>query len=137
MGWIESVPVDECLALLRTMAVGRLAVIEDGKPLIFPVNYGLDGEAIIIRTDTGTKLWAATRAPVAFEIDDVTGTVPWSVVVTGVAYEITPDDEPAVAERIMALSIESWAPGDKPYYVRIVPTEVSGRRIRREAPAPR
>ena len=132
MAWIESLAVDTCLALLRDADVGRLAVVEDARPLIFPVNYVLDGDAVVLRTGTGTKLWAATRSPVAFEVDSLVGDAPWSVVVTGVAYEITSDDEPDVIERIHALPLHPWAPGDKPYYVRIAATEISGRRIRHD-----
>jgi nitroimidazol reductase NimA-like FMN-containing flavoprotein (pyridoxamine 5'-phosphate oxidase superfamily) len=44
------IPVDECYRLLRTQQVGRLGVNAEHYPLIFPVNYGMDGDTIVIRT---------------------------------------------------------------------------------------
>ena len=67
--------------------VGRLVVVDNGRPLIFPVNYALDGEAPVFRTASGTKLWASTHAPVAFEVDSIDREARsgWSVVVHGIA----------------------------------------------------
>jgi hypothetical protein len=64
----------------------------------------------------------------AFEIDGVelgnlTG---WSVIVTGVAEEITNAGE---IHRLEQLGLRPWAPGDKPHWIRIRSTVVSGRRI--------
>ena len=61
---------DECLQLLATRGFGRLAVVVQDQPLIFPVNYALDRSSVVFRTDEGTKLYAAVGRPVAFEIDD-------------------------------------------------------------------
>jgi uncharacterized protein len=46
---------DQCLSLLAGDEVGRLAVIVGNTPTIFPVNYALDGDTIVFRTDPGTK----------------------------------------------------------------------------------
>lgn len=121
------------MQLLATHEVGRLAVIEDRQPLVFPVNYVLDGDAVVVRTSSGTKLYAATRAPVAFEVDDLdrdrrTG---WNVLLTGVAQEVTDLDRPDLIERLRAIALEPWPPGDKPELLRLAPTTVSGRRITR------
>lgn len=124
---------DECLRLLADHTVGRLVVVEDRTPLVFPVNYVLDGDAVVIRTGTGTKLYGATRSPVSFEVDDLdrearTG---WSVVLTGVAQEVTDLDRPDLVERLRDVAIEPWAPGDKPTLLRLAPAIVTGRRITR------
>ncbi len=50
---------DECLRLLRTSTLGRLAIVIEERPLVFPVNFTLDGHAVVLRTDEGTKLRAA------------------------------------------------------------------------------
>ena len=47
---------DQCLRLLAEDEIGRLAVIAGNTPAIFPVNYALDGDTIVFRTDPGTKL---------------------------------------------------------------------------------
>ena len=45
----------ECLRLLAARPIGRLAVITaEGLPMIVPVNYVLDGETVLFRTDVGT-----------------------------------------------------------------------------------
>ena len=70
-------------------------------PNILPVNFRFDGRHILIRTGRGTKLDAATRnAVVAFEVDEVEPNTRsgWSVVVTGMARELTDPDELAEAQ---------------------------------------
>jgi len=52
---------DECLELLAADGVGRLAVVQASTPAVFPVNYVLDGEDIIFRSDPGTKLAAGPK----------------------------------------------------------------------------
>lgn len=130
---LAGLPRDECLRLLASQEVGRLAVVEGHQPLVFPVNYVLDGEAIVIRTATGTKLYAATRGPVAFEVDEIdreqrTG---WSVLVTGLAAEITDLDRPDLVQRLRDTTLEPWPEGEKPNLLRLPANEVSGRRITR------
>jgi hypothetical protein len=60
---------DECLALLGQCSLGRLAVVIDDQPLIFPVNFALDATAIVFRNDPGTKVYGARNKKVAFECD--------------------------------------------------------------------
>ena len=50
---IEMMDRARCLELLRADEIGRLAVVADGGPLILPVNYRVDGESIVFRTDPG------------------------------------------------------------------------------------
>src|SRR5690606_25990380 len=58
-----------CLALLREAPFGRLAVIVDGRPDIFPVNHAVQHGSVVFRTSTGTKLHSAIGQPVAYEVD--------------------------------------------------------------------
>jgi len=68
---IEVMDRDECLQMLRAENVGRVAVVDAGHPVIFPVNYAVDGETLVFRTAEGTKLDASLRGgPVSFEVDD-------------------------------------------------------------------
>jgi nitroimidazol reductase NimA-like FMN-containing flavoprotein (pyridoxamine 5'-phosphate oxidase superfamily) len=109
--------------------VGRLAVHSGALPVILPVNFLLTGCGIVIRTAEGTKLDAALRnAVVAFEADefDEFGHTGWSVVVTGVAEEVTDPDEVAA---MRALPLPHWAPGRADRYLRISLELVSGRKI--------
>lgn len=128
---IELISRDECVRLLRTREVGRLAFINNNAADVLPVNYVMDGDAVVFATATGAKLWAAERSPVAFEIDDIDPATQsgWSVVVHGVAQLISPADPPAVLDRLAALPLYPWAGGDKPHLVRIAPTGITGRRV--------
>lgn len=123
-----------CWTLLRSANVGRLAVVIDDHPDIFPVNYVVDHGTVVFRTAGGTKLAAATASrPVAFEVDgfDPGAGQAWSIVVKGEAQESTTVLEVLDA---MELPLFPWHGGPKPRFVRIVPGEVSGRRFQvREA----
>ncbi len=65
----QALTEDECLGLLRSRDLGRIAFELDGEIEIFPVNYGIEGSIIVIRTSPGTKLNAVGTRPVAFEAD--------------------------------------------------------------------
>ena len=82
---VEWLDRDECLRLLAADEVGRLAVVVGHAPMIVPVNYRLDGDRVVFRSDPGTKVDYGLRSPVAFEIDgiDRAAHTGWSVVVTG------------------------------------------------------
>ena len=129
---LERLSREECVALMAAEEVGRLVVVESGRPLIFPVNYALDGEAPVFRTASGTKLWASTHAPVAFEVDSVDKDTKsgWSVVVHGIAQEVTAFDRTDLQYRVAGLPVAPWAPGEKPSFVRIEPRLITGRRVR-------
>ena len=95
-GALDEIDVAECWRLLSTQPVGRVAVIVGQYPLVFPVNYTLDGMHIVFRTGVGTKLWAINRSNVTFEVDelDLAGRCGWSVMVRGAAHELSPKQTP-------------------------------------------
>jgi uncharacterized protein len=119
----------ECFELLAGQRLGRVAVVDDQGPVIFPVNFVLDRHMVVFRTDQGTKLdAAASGGRVAFEVDgaDEAAHAGWSVVVRGEATEVT---DPAELARLRKLRLSPWAPGAKTRYVRILPAKLTGRRI--------
>ena len=128
---LEIISRDECFKLLARGEVGRLGVVDGWRPRIFPVNYVLDGEYIVFRTDEGTKLEAGERNPVCFEIDhiDTEARAGWSVVVDGVLEEVTTLSAPEVVESVHATHVLPWARGPKEHWMRIVPQRITGRRI--------
>ena len=122
----------ECRELLDRHHFGRLGLMNyvGVFPSIIPVNYLLDEDKIVIRTDAGSKLNAALRgAPVAFEVDgvDETRQVGWSVVVRGHAEEVTDEDKLA---KLRQAPLLAWHPGPNPRFVQINARQVSGRRIK-------
>ncbi|WP_159829238.1 pyridoxamine 5'-phosphate oxidase family protein [Arthrobacter sp. 9AX] len=125
----EVLESQECWALLRQVSVGRLAVLLEDGPDIFPVNYVTDHGTLVFRSGTGTKLDALQReSPVAMEADGVdpdTG-VAWSVVIRGKAQLLTKTDD--VLESF-SLPLFPWEAGHKDQFVRVVPNSISGRRF--------
>jgi nitroimidazol reductase NimA-like FMN-containing flavoprotein (pyridoxamine 5'-phosphate oxidase superfamily) len=119
---------DECLRLLARHHLGRLAVVVDDQPLVFPVNYALAGHSIVFRTDPGTKLHAANGHRVAFEIDgtDAQYHEGWSVLVVGTAHE---ELEPSRLHDMARLPLAPWRPGATAHWMRISTGAVTGRRI--------
>ena len=128
---IELIDREVCLDLLRADEVGRLAVIDGGRPVIFPVNYVVDGEHIVFRTAPGTKLDEGPRAPACFEIDefDRAHHAGWSVVVTGRLEEVTRYNG-ALFARASELPVHPRAEEPKDHLMRLVPASITGRRIR-------
>ena len=129
---VDRLTTAQCRELLDRHHFGRLGFIDSVGvlPSIIPVNYLLDEDKVVIRTDAGSKLNAALRgAPVAFEVDSVDETheVGWSVVVRGRAEEVTDEDKLAELRHTPLLA---WHPAPKARYVRINASQVSGRRIR-------
>jgi uncharacterized protein len=127
---IECLDRDECLKLLARDEVGRLAVNVFNLPVMFPINYRLDGEAIVFRSDAGTKQSRGPWAAVSFEIDhfDRVARLGWSVVVKGRLEEVTAADRETF-DRVHALAVDPWGGGEKPHWMRLTPQEITGRRI--------
>jgi hypothetical protein len=127
---LEVLDRDECLRLLGTCTLGRVGLSSGALPMVLPVNFRLVGDRIVFRTSAGTKLDAATRnAVVAFEVDDIDPIYHsgWSVVVTGVARDVTDglgDLDPEQLRRVAR-----WAPGGDERVVAISTDMVSGRRL--------
>jgi nitroimidazol reductase NimA-like FMN-containing flavoprotein (pyridoxamine 5'-phosphate oxidase superfamily) len=131
--FFEVLTNEECIDYLRREEVGRIAWVADGGLTLVPVNYAWDGEAIVVRSDAGLKLSQLLDSDVAFEIDrlDPIRKEGWSVVVRGVAREVTPEDWPGAGIKPHDLYLDPWAPGAKLHWVRLVPQLMSGRRIHR------
>ena len=61
--WVEYLGQPECWQLLSECAVGRVGVVVDSAPEIYPVNHVVDNHTIVFRTDPGNKLWGLDRTP--------------------------------------------------------------------------
>jgi hypothetical protein len=127
---LEVLDEGRCWDLVRSRVVGRFAANRPGRsPLVVPVNYVVEDDLeIVIRSGEGSKLELATQDLVALEVDQIDPVhhVGWSVVIDGVAQVRYGDDA--------ATPVDTWAPGTKPYVIRIRPTQISGRRIRLHTP---
>ena len=128
-GQVTELTRAECFELLASAPLGRVAVADDRGPVVFPVNFVLDRHTVVFRTETGTKLDAASRGSrVCFEVDgaDPAAGTGWSVLVRGDITEVT---DPAELARLRELPLPAWMPGPRDRYVRILPAVLTGRRI--------
>jgi nitroimidazol reductase NimA-like FMN-containing flavoprotein (pyridoxamine 5'-phosphate oxidase superfamily) len=126
---LERLSRDECLRLMGQVPLGRIVYTRQALPAVELVNFVLDDGEIVIRTDSGGKLAAATRgAVVAFETDsvDVTAHTGWSVTVIGYCRTVTEGEE---IRRLEQASLDPWAPGKRDHFIRISPAIVDGRRV--------
>ncbi|MEU2061268.1 pyridoxamine 5'-phosphate oxidase family protein [Streptomyces sp. NPDC013455] len=121
---------DECRTLLSTHGVGRVAVsAPDGSPAVVPVNYEVDGDAIVFRTAPDSLPAAAADTEVAFEVDHVDEAMSrgWSVLAVGPASVVT--DPETVRRLTQRAHTTPWAGGEREMWVSIRPTSLTGRRI--------
>ena len=127
---LEILPFDRCLQLLTTVPVGRVSFFAEGEIVVLPVNHVMDGQDPVFRTAHGSKLSAAEgQDVVAFEADDYDERTRcgWSVLVNGRAHAIY---EEAEIQRLNRLGLRPWvSAADRPFWIRIRPTTISGRRI--------
>ena len=121
----------ECWTLLRSRSVGRIGFVVDDWPLVLPVNYAIDAQDVVIRTGPGAKLASIQPgAQVTLEVDS-TETLyrsGWSVLLFGLARVVTDPDELRHAK---SLALKPWVAGELPYWVKIRPVQVTGRRLPR------
>jgi nitroimidazol reductase NimA-like FMN-containing flavoprotein (pyridoxamine 5'-phosphate oxidase superfamily) len=133
---LEELDEAECLRLITPGGIGRLAYSGRFGPTVLPVNYRLYDGTIVFRTaqdsptdeDLRTGI-ANAEYKVAFEIDeiDLNAREGWSVLVQGPVHHVESDTERA---SILKAGVETWPGGDRELFLRIVPSRITGRRIR-------
>jgi nitroimidazol reductase NimA-like FMN-containing flavoprotein (pyridoxamine 5'-phosphate oxidase superfamily) len=136
---LEDLDEAECLRLITPGGIGRIAYSGRYGPTVFPVNYRLHAGTIVFRTaqdsptdeDLRTGI-AHAEYKVAFEIDeiDLAAREGWSVLVQGPVHHVESDSERA---EVLQAGVETWPGGDRELFLRIVPSRITGRRIRRAA----
>ena len=124
---LEVLSPDHCWALISGSPVGRVAFVEEGGPIVLPVNHALVGHRVVFRTARGALLREAlSDRPVAFEVDgyDTTARSGWSVLVKGRARL---GDDPEALDR---LGLDAWADSiERNDWVAVIAEEITGRRI--------
>lgn len=129
-GSIVELPEEECLALLGTTTVGRIAFVDDRGQQLVPVNFAVMDGAIYFRTLPNGFLSSLAKghADVAFGVDhqDVFRDG-WNVTVRGSAREA--DDRATINKVLANHRLKPWAGGTRPLVIKITPTSIAGRRV--------
>ena len=125
VGELTELDSEECFRLVATLEIGRIAVAGTGlPPMVVPVNYVVDSDTVVFRTDDGSKLLALLENPASFQVDffDPFHRTGWSVLIQGAVEEVD-------VQRLDHLSLHPWAPGRKVHWLRVLPFVVTGRRL--------
>ena len=136
---LEELDEAECLRLIEPGGIGRIAYSGRYGLTVFPVNYRLYEGTIVFRTaqdsptDTDLRTGIANAEyRVAFEIDqiDLAAREGWSVLLQGPLHHVESDAERAA---VLEAGVETWPDGARELFLRIVPSRITGRRIRQAA----
>ena len=109
-------------------------MVLDGFTLVLPMHFALDGDTVVMQTNEGAKYLSAPMTAVRFEVDqvDFEQRVGWSVLVCGYAEDISGSIDER-SEHLRRLAANSWAPPPADRCLKIVPQQISGRRLRARA----
>lgn len=122
---LKDVPRRECFELMQGRQVGRIAFVDPEGPVILPINFAIHEDQVLIATSpTGRLAHHAVGQSVGFEVDEIDEftEIGWSVLVRGNASVVSGDELPEEANRP-----NSWVDGNRTLFIRISPTQVTGR----------
>ncbi|HLK02653.1 MAG TPA: pyridoxamine 5'-phosphate oxidase family protein, partial [Streptosporangiaceae bacterium] len=97
--------------------------------VVEPVNYTMADGTILVRTSEGTVVDGHGDDEVAFEVDHIDSALRqgWSVLIHGRSHRVR---QPAELRRLLSGRVPwPWPAGEHDVFIRIVPEQVSGRRI--------
>jgi nitroimidazol reductase NimA-like FMN-containing flavoprotein (pyridoxamine 5'-phosphate oxidase superfamily) len=98
-------------------------------PVALPVNYVLDQNDIVFRTEAWSSIHATpSTGRVSFEVDEIDDHehVGWSVLATGTVRAV---EDPSDLQHVTKLHPTPWARGDRDRYLRLSVQTVTGRRL--------
>jgi len=125
----------ECRRLIAPGGIGRIALGTLSGPVVVPVNFAVLADTVVVRTAEGTVIDGHANEQVALEVDHIDEALcqGWSVLVRGSAHRVA---HPAELRHLQEdAMVWPWAGGEREVYVRIVPRQITGRRIElRSAP---
>ena len=133
--WLEELSEQECIGFLQANAVGRIGVVRDGKPFVFPINYRFidfsERRLLVIRTRPGNVIDTA-EIDVAFEVDgiDPSHQRGWSVLAQGVLRHVAGDPTLLAAH----FDSDTWIPDGRTEWLVFEPSVITGRRLLQPTP---
>jgi nitroimidazol reductase NimA-like FMN-containing flavoprotein (pyridoxamine 5'-phosphate oxidase superfamily) len=133
--FLSPLPPAECRRLIKPGGIGRIAFAAVSGPVVVPVNFAGLADTVVIRTAEGTLIDESADNEAALDVDHIDEALGqgWSVLVRGPAHRVV---HPAELRHLQEdAPVWPWAGGEREVYVRIVPREITGRRIElRSAP---
>jgi nitroimidazol reductase NimA-like FMN-containing flavoprotein (pyridoxamine 5'-phosphate oxidase superfamily) len=127
----QDLEVQECLSLLGSRAVGRVAFNTTDGIQVLPVNHVLHEGDVYFRTTPYAAIVQRLQhsQEVSFQVDDFDEFLRagWSVLVTGAAEPL--DAHEAWMTLPSAEHPDPWAAGSRTVTVRIHPHRITGRRV--------
>lgn len=133
---MEELDPDVCWRLIGRTRIGRLGFVLDHRPRVLPVNCGVLNRQVVFRTSRESTLGRLVNGSnVTFECDDTDPVAEsgWSVVVRGRLWAVVDPDELA---RLAESDLHAWAPGVKGRWMKVAPSEVTGRAVKRHRELP-
>lgn len=126
-GKLRELDHSECLELLDTRSVGRVAFCAEDGPVVLPVNYVVHEGDVLFRTSPHNSIARHVNSrPAAFQVDEIDDFTQsgWSVLVRGKA-ELVEDihDLPREVRPV------PWAEGTRSLFVRVRGLSITGRRL--------
>jgi uncharacterized protein len=120
---------EECWGQLGSRSIGRVAFWTGDGPLIYPVNYVVDSDRIVLRVSAyGPLVINAQHGEVAFEVDELDADLHtgWSLIAVGPVSVLEADE---AREMTNLRLLKPWAAGSRSAYVAIAPRRLTGRRF--------
>lgn len=138
---IREMDRSDCIALLSSSRLARLACSKDNIPYVVPISFRYVDGHILSVSRPGQKIeWMRSNAHVCLEVDQISHKRQWkSLVVHGLFRELTDTDEREVTWSILQEQNDWWEPGGMkpmsqhveggldPVYFRIEIGSMSGR----------
>ena len=130
-GTFQTIDAAECMTLLASTAVGRVAFDSGDGIAVYPVNHVVHDGQVYFRTSPYAAIVSALlhTGRASFEVDEVDEFLRsgWSVLVQGTAELVDPHE--ALVSLPSTEHPEPWAAGTRTVTVKITPHQISGRRV--------
>jgi uncharacterized protein len=138
---IDEMSTKEIRELLHKVGYGHLGFIYEGKPLVIPMHYYLEGADIYLFTTEGMKTYGMDANPeIYLQVEEVQGSLHWrSVMLKGRAERITDkvdidrimqlikEHNPTLVPSVNRTWIDAWGRADVSSIYRISHYQMSGR----------
>ena len=126
-GPLQELSTEECLSLVSSKNVGRLAYLGTEGIEVLPLNYVVHDGTLLFRTSPHTSLGRRLRLDAAaFEVDEIDDYTQsgWSVLIRGRVEPVDVDELPPSSDRP-----QPWPAGQRPLHLRLAPRTITGRRL--------